>query len=965
MTPVPEKSTIIGSGSTKITANVSNNLTGSGFYSTSYNWTDGLTGNPITTPTLTGDKQYCVTVTNKCEYATDKDACVATTSACTTITVVPVDPGEIEANNANWVCTPGDTVVTITSKTDPTPATGGKYSWQISSDNSSWSNIPDAPNNKEYTATATGYYRRGYTYNSYPTQYTPSVHVTHPGNIDPGMVKDAGGESTTNVCSGGNVSVNLVANTTYPNITWQKSTDGNNWTPAGSVTPFAINGITTTTYVRYVVNYTSTCEVPSNNHYTFNVWENPVVNSIAEPTDKCPGKTSYEVTADVTAGSNSTLTYHWKGATGSGNVGTVAATLPNCNTTYYDTLYVTDGNNCISNTKTNTFTTENPTWSLGTISSVTAVSDGSCNFSVPALTTLTDTVNSALNSTCGNAATLSGLSLAVGDPITATTTMTVTATDMCGVAHTGVEITVVKPDAPTVTVVPPSVDDYVLCPGETTTLSVFANAEEPAYEWTPSTLGTEATATSIAYTAEDIYVHTDHYSVKVTDKYGCEVTGEIDIYTTPKAYIAAKEYTICSDNAATMSLVSDDKVPTGSATSTPLTFNYNTTYTWTITTPNTNITGAAEAATAQANFTTGNLYNATLEMQTIVYTVTPTTTTTITIEGTVLTNTCDGDPFTVTVNVKPKVTNTGAIDPFDDDDVIITLWYGACDTLYYVNTPTYTNNILPADLLINLTNDKGNTVNEGTLLGRIAPGEYTIRWTFTDECNNSIYFDKKYIVRYPNCGDADPNYTEPYYAVDADDNVYHTVRIGCECWTASNLKTVTGAPNSMVYKCNDYPNETENEEKYGRLYTWYTAVNVPEGDNTTEPTVSTAAYSTYPYVHGICPTGWAIPSTENFTSMVGIAGGVNAVKSSSNLYWLPGAEGNDASGFGARGAGYYDSSAERFMNLMGETYFWTYETSSSYGGKCAVISYYCPELLIQDKLKGMGYSIRCIRRENP
>ncbi len=53
------------------------------------------------------------------------------------------------------------------------------------------------------------------------------------------------------------------------------------------------------------------------------------------------------------------------------------------------------------------------------------------------------------------------------------------------------------------------------------------------------------------------------------------------------------------------------------------------------------------------------------------------------------------------------------------------------------------------------------------------------------------------------------------------------------------------------------------------------------------------------------------------------------------------------------------------MNLMGETYFWTYETSSSYGGKCAVISYYCPELLIQDKLKGMGYSIRCIRRENP
>ncbi len=842
----------------------------------------------------------------------------------------------------------------ISSKTDASSTTSGRYLWQSSSDNSSWTNIDGAPNDKYYTVTATGYYRRGYAVNGCTTVYTNSVQVTRPSDIDPGMVKDAGGGSTTNICSGGNVSVNLVANTTYPNITWQKSTDGNNWTPAGSVTPFAINGITTTTYVRYVVNYTSTCEVPSNNHYTFNVWENPVVNSIAEPNDKCPGKTSYEVTADVTAGSNSTLTYHWKGATGSGNVGTVAATLPNCNTTYYDTLYVTDGNNCISNTKTNTFTTENPTWSLGTISSVTAVSDGSCNFSVPSLTTLTDTVNSALNSTCGNAATLSNLSLAVGDPITATTTMTVDATDMCGVAHTGVEITVVKPDAPTVNI---TTAEQYLCPGETTKLTTNVTAEEPTYEWTPASLGTEDTARTIAYTGEDVNVHPDTFKVKVTDKYGCEKIGEIVIYTTPKAYIANQEHTVCTPNSVTFAAATGDKIPAASTTIGTNTFTSTTTYSWTIVS-NTGVTGAS-AATDQANFTTGTLTNGELTTQTVIYSVTPTTVTSF--SGSEVTS-CDGDAFTVTVNVKPTITTTGAIDPFDDADVIITLWYGACDTLYYVNAPAYTNN---TDLTDVLSNNKA-TVNEGTtLLGRIAPGEYTIIWTVTDECGNHVDFPKKYIVRYPNCGDADPNYTEPYIAVDADGNEYHTVRIGCECWTASNLKTVTGAPNSMVYKCNDYPNETENEEKFGRLYTWYTAVNVPEGDNTTEPTVSIAAYSTYPYVHGICPTGWAIPSTENFTSMVGIAGGVNAVKSSSDLYWLPGAEGNDASGFGARGAGYYDSSAERFMNLMGETYFWTYETSSSYGGKCAVISYYCPELLIQDKLKGMGYSIRCIRRENP
>ena len=168
-----------------------------------------------------------------------------------------------------------------------------------------------------------------------------------------------------------------------------------------------------------------------------------------------------------------------------------------------------------------------------------------------------------------------------------------------------------------------------------------------------------------------------------------------------------------------------------------------------------------------------------------------------------------------------------------------------------------------------------------------------------------------------------------------------------------------------MYHSSEYPNETENEDKFGRLYSWYTAVNVPENDNTAEPTVSTAAESTYPYVRGICPEGWAIPSSYNYTSMVAIAGGTDAVKSSSNLYWLPGAEGTDASGFGARGAGYYDSSIDRYVNLMGETYFWTYEHSSSYKGKCAVITYYCPQVMIEEKMKGMGFSIRCIRRENP
>ena len=500
-----------------------------------------------------------------------------------------------------------------------------------------------------------------------------------------------------------------------------------------------------------------------------------------------------------------------------------------------------------------------------------------------------------------------------------------------------------------------------ICPGETATLNAITSAENPTYQWTPTTLGSEATATTIPYTGEDVTTHADQYSVTVTDKYGCTGIGTFDVFTMPKAYINNKQYTICADNEATLSIISDDKVPTGSSTIAPYEFTYNTTYSWTIVS-NTGVDGAT-AGTAQANFTTGTLTNTTLVTQTVVYEVIPTTTTTI--EGVNATS-CTGASFTITVNVKPKVTNTGAITEFDDADVIITLWYGACDTLYNVITPTYTNNILPADLTVNLSNNV-STENSGPILGRIAPGEYSIVWKLTDECGNEITYTKKYIVRYPNCGDADPNYPseQPYTVKDVDNNVYHTVRIGCECWTASNLRTVTGAANSSVYQSSDYPNVTENEEKFGRLYSWYTAVNVPENENSATPTVSTAAESNYNYVRGICPEGWAIPNSYNLSSMVSIAGGADAVKSSSNLYWLPGAEGTDASGFGARGAGYYDPSIDRYVNLMGETYFWSYESSSSFMAKCGVITYYCPQLMIEEKLKGMGYSIRCIRRENP
>ncbi len=872
-----------------------------------------------------------------------------------------VAAGAIAAST--WVCNPGDTAIIITSTTVASSTNAGTYVWQYSTDNSSWSNNISDANAEQYTATATGYYRRGYAVSGCSTVYTESVYVTRPSDINPGTLKDGNEKIEKVICSGDPVNITL-SKTYSGNVDWQTSTDGSNWSTVATANTYTIDmtSVTTTTYVRYIVNYTASCGIPSNNIYTITVNALPVVNSITAPTNLCPGQSSYDLNANITSSADIS-TYTWTGVTS--NTGATAQIVPSgyqCGHLYSYSLKVTDENGCESEEVSGNFTTTTPALTIGTITDLTAFSDGACGFSIPTEEALTAAVNAALTSSCGNTVTLSNISPAAESPITGPTAVEATVTDRCGNTLTQpVTINIVIPAAPSAVNI--TADDVYLCPGETTTLTVDVTAEEPTYTWDPSSLGSAATATTIAYTAEDVVAHADNYSVVVTDKYGCTGTGNFTVYTMPKAYVADKEYTICADNAATMSLATGDKVPAGNSTIDPFTFNYTTTYTWTIVS-NTGVGGAA-AGTNQAAFTTGTLTNTTLEMQTVVYSVVPTTVTTV--EGTEVTS-CTGDAFTVTVKVRPKVTNDGAITNFDDADVIITLWYGACDTLYYVETPTYDNNILPADLAVYLTNDKGGSVNAGTLLGRIAPGEYTIRWTFTDECGNNIYFDKKYIVRYPNCGDADPNYTEPFYAVDADGVSYHTVRIGCECWTAENLRSTkysddTDIPSSNVYHSDDYPNDAENEAKFGRLYSWYSAMHVTEGDDTAEPATSNSPVGRY--VQGVCPAGWAVPAVGIYTSMKNISGAIENVKSSDQTTWLPGLAGiAPGSGFNAKGAGYYESYIDRYMNLLGQTDFWTSTIGPTVQkGTCVEITHVCPEMLIKDYMKGLGFSVRCVKRD--
>lgn len=463
-------------------------------------------------------------------------------------------------------------------------------------------------------------------------------------------------------------------------------------------------------------------------------------------------------------------------------------------------------------------------------------------------------------------------------------------------------------------------NDAELCFDETTTLTANG-ANISSYKWS-----TGETTDSITTPAQAVGNKT--YLVTITNISGCTATDDITITTHAAVEtVSGTTLDICTGNDFSY---------------TPTTSSTTLKYTWTIAS-NEGVTGYAAQSTHTAAPIAGtNLRNSSNEILTVVYEVTP-------WEGS-----CSGTPFNVTVNVKPSIEN--ATVSFYDADVNITLYYGACDTLYYVETPTYTTDY---EGTLTLSNNVP-TANSGTILGRIAPGTYTIVWTLTDECGNSRNYTKNYIVNYPPCG-------TDLTAIDTDNNTYQTVRIGCECWTKSNLRTTTYSDGSDVafaraYSSQAYPDTTANKANFGLLYTWYSAVNVAEGNDTAEPEVKTASGSGYPYVQGVCPEGWAIPSMAQYYNAVSTVANIDGMKSTDINKWLPEHAGTDESGFSAVGAGFYNAGLG-FESLLGKTWFWSYD-QNIHTAQSASIGYYCTEMLNEEQPKGMGFSVRCIKREN-
>ena len=169
--------------------------------------------------------------------------------------------------------------------------------------------------------------------------------------------------------------------------------------------------------------------------------------------------------------------------------------------------------------------------------------------------------------------------------------------------------------------------------------------------------------------------------------------------------------------------------------------------------------------------------------------------------------------------------------------------------------------------------------------------------------------------------------------VTYEGQVYNTVLIGSQCWLKENLNagsridaSISQTNNPTIEKyC--YDNLESNCNIYGGMYQWDEMM----------------AYSTTPGAQGICPSGWHIPTDQEWKTLEGnvdntygvgdpqwdltswrgddVGGGL---KDTTTTHWnSPNSGATNSSGFTALPGGFYHSGSDIFFYIHEYQYFWT------------------------------------------
>jgi len=185
-----------------------------------------------------------------------------------------------------------------------------------------------------------------------------------------------------------------------------------------------------------------------------------------------------------------------------------------------------------------------------------------------------------------------------------------------------------------------------------------------------------------------------------------------------------------------------------------------------------------------------------------------------------------------------------------------------------------------------------------------------------------------------------------------------SVKIGNQEWASENLNVSTFRNGDAIPEAQTreawvkageegkpawcyYDNDPENGNKYGRLYNWY-AVTDPRG---------------------LAPSGWHIPSDEEWTTLADNLGGDDDAagkKMKSKAGWYDNGNGSNTSGFsGLPGGGRNDDGPFYYIGSYGT--WWSSTEDSADGAWGRGLSYGDGSVDRGDGSKTHGFSVRCLR----
>lgn len=186
-------------------------------------------------------------------------------------------------------------------------------------------------------------------------------------------------------------------------------------------------------------------------------------------------------------------------------------------------------------------------------------------------------------------------------------------------------------------------------------------------------------------------------------------------------------------------------------------------------------------------------------------------------------------------------------------------------------------------------------------------------------------------------------------AVTYQGEVYSTIQIGKQCWFKKNLNVGTLIKLGEKQTKNDtiekfcYDNKPANCETYGGLYQWNEAMQ----------------YVTTEGAQGICPTGWHIPTNEDWKTLT-----ESVNDKAANLIGKKAKIGHaysNKSGFSALFAGYSDHIFGCFYGISNYGHIWSSSASSKKRAYGTRLGYNYDTISFYYDKKGYGFSIRCIK----